>query len=1066
MPPSTPSIGTRSSFEIRFPARDVARQAWSTPDIAALAAERGRPYALRELARRAAAAPLTGHEVRWRPGELVALSLIAEVQRALIGHYCDEENQGAMGEAIAYLEEGRPGAPLAPTMTTFGAAFPETSPLERDPGVAELISVRLLVENPAAAPYVALFDDTPLTARPQYPAVVQTLESYFETLPDYGGLGVSLFGVLRSAMKAHPDSLRAQLAFIRERFARLLPSWLVAELVVAGDVLAEEEAARGVGHGPIEPLSFGGRDEYENFTPDRDWMANVVLLAKSTYVWLDQLSRTYDTPVERLDQIPDAELDRLARFGITGLWLIGVWERSTASKTIKQWRGNPEALASAYSLHDYAVAHDLGGDDSWWDLHRRCRERGIRLATDMVPNHTGLDSRWMVDHPDYFLQVDQAPYPNYRFTGADLCPDPAVSVHIEDGYWNHTDAAVVFKLYDHRDGRERYIYHGNDGTSMPWNDTAQIDYLNAEAREAVIQKILHVARMSSIIRFDAAMTLAKQHVQRLWYPLPGHGGAIPSRSEHALTQADFDRAMPAEFWREVVDRVQEEVPDTLLLAEAFWLMEGYFVRTLGMHRVYNSAFMHMLRDEDNAKYRQTIKNVLEFSAEVLKRFVNFMNNPDEETAVEQFGKGDKYIGTALLLVTLPGLPMIGHGQVEGFSEKYGMEYRKAYRDERVDAELVARHEREIFPLMRMRHVFSDANEFALYDFQSGDGHVNEDVFAYSNRAGEERAVIVYQNAFKETSGWVKRAVPTRRGGSDAPLVHLTLLEALGIPADAGLVAFREQRSGLWYLRYSGELADRGLYVTLHAYQSLVFLDWRVVPTEGRWIALHDQLGGAGVADLGRAVRNLELTAERDAFRRLACDDPAAPEDVALLLALAEEAELDADVATELLDDLAALAKRTLPAGTRDLSRALTVLRTLPAAVADDADLYALTAEIDEHDQEARAVRLVATSEDELGPVVRDAEALLGVNTHDGVRWFDGEAMDGLKRVWIAWRTAAGEWTEDDAEALDAALDAAAYRYDPLLTTLGVGVDDDDDEPATSDDAAAEDSEAAEHEPSA
>ena len=53
--------------------------------------------------------------------------------------------------------------------------------------------------------------------------------------------------------------------------------------------------------------------------------------------------------------------------------------------------------------------------------------------------------------------------------------------------------------------------------------------------------------------------------------------------------------MPEEFWREVVDRVAAEAPDTLLLAEAFWLMEGYFVRTLGMHRVYNSAFMNMLK---------------------------------------------------------------------------------------------------------------------------------------------------------------------------------------------------------------------------------------------------------------------------------------------------------------------------------------------------------------------------------------------------------------------------------------------------------------------------------------
>ena len=41
---------------------------------------------------------------------------------------------------------------------------------------------------------------------------------------------------------------------------------------------------------------------------------------------------------------------------------------------------------------------------------------------------------------------------------------------------------------------------------------------------------------------------------------------------------------PWRAWREVVERVRQETPDTLLLAEAFWMMEGYFVRTLGMHR--------------------------------------------------------------------------------------------------------------------------------------------------------------------------------------------------------------------------------------------------------------------------------------------------------------------------------------------------------------------------------------------------------------------------------------------------------------------------------------------------
>ena len=96
-----------------------------------------------------------------------------------------------------------------------------------------------------------------------------------------------------------------------------------------------------------------------------------------------------------------------------------------------------------------------------------------------------------------------------------------------------------------------------------------------------------------------------------------------------------------------------------------------------MHRVYNCAFMHMLRDEDNAGYRQVIRDTLEFDPAILGRFVNFLTNPDERTAVEQFGTGDKDFGVATLLATLPGLPMLGHGQVEGFGERYGMEFRRA-----------------------------------------------------------------------------------------------------------------------------------------------------------------------------------------------------------------------------------------------------------------------------------------------------------------------------------------------------------------------------------------------------
>jgi len=403
---------------------------------------------------------------------------------------------------------------------------------------------------------------------------------------------------------------------------------------------------------------------------------------------------------------------------------------------------------------------------------------------------------------------------------------------------------------------------------MPWNDTAQLNYLIPEVREAVIQTILHVARHFPIIRFDAAMTLAKKHFQRLWFPLAEEAGAIPSRAEHSMTREQFDAVFPLEFWREVVDRVAAEVPDTLLLAEAFWLMEGYFVRTLGMHRVYNSAFMNMLKQEENQKYRQTIKNVLEFSPEILQRFVNFMNNPDEDTAEAQFGKDDKYFGVAALLVTMPGLPMVGHGQVEGYTEKYGMEYRRAYYDELPNEGLVQRHEREIFPLMRRRHIFSGARDFAFYDFMTSDGWVDENVFAYSNRHGSECALLVYQNAFRDTRGRVHWSVARNEGNVDSvDLRQQNIAEALGLhTADNCYYIYKDARTGLEYLEHARRIRDEGIYVTLGAYQYVAYIDWRAVfDVDLSWGRLHASLEGKGVPSIDEAYQELHLAPVLEPF---------------------------------------------------------------------------------------------------------------------------------------------------------------------------------------------------------
>ncbi|HUY80590.1 MAG TPA: alpha-amylase family glycosyl hydrolase [Acidobacteriaceae bacterium] len=844
---------------------------------------------------------------------LFAMGLIDELNHALVALYRKQIDPAVLTEAMRWFGAQAQPRELEQLLLQFTEEFPNTTIYRgevtaaewlkgstdgtpnREAALEELLMLWLANTNPAFKPFRELFEDAKLREKTIYKSVTATFPDYFSTRPPLDPEVGSLLDALQAPMLASPDSLTGQLEYIREKWTQHLGEDL-KRVLLAIDVMREEDLAIWLRFHPPGPdwhrhgaptwgmagfvgdefVGFeeefgpGGRrryasdyqaplNEYEAFSHDQAWMPNVVMIAKSTYVWLEQLSKKYKRHIHRLDQIPDEELQLLAEGGITALWLIGLWERSTASQTIKRLRGQHDAVASAYSLKGYSIAQDLGGYEAFDNLKHRAARFGLRMASDMVPNHMGIDSDWVIEHPDWFLHRWENPFPSYSFNGPDLSNDSRVEIKIEDHYYDQTDAAVVFRLRHHHDSATRFMYHGNDGTSFAWNDTAQLDYSKADVREHVIQTILHVARLSPIIRFDAAMVLAKRHVQRLWFPLPGAGGSIPSRAESAISQEQFDALMPHEFWREVVDRVAAEVPGTLLLAEAFWLLEGYFVRTLGMHRVYNSAFMNMLRDEENAKYRSYLKKTIEFDPDILKRYVNFMSNPDERTSIDQFGTGDKCFGVATMLATLPGLPMFGHGQIEGFTERYGMEFKQARMEELPNEELVAKHQRYIAPLLYRRWLFAESTNFVLYDYWTGYGTVDENVFAYSNRVGDQRALILYNNSYGTTHGTIHVSAATMDKATGS-LKQTRLGDGLGLAGYDTVVAYRDYVTGLEYLRRGIDFHHHGLTVGLHGYQRVVLLDWRELrpSMEYPWDRLCDALRGEGVQSVDAALSMLRL----------------------------------------------------------------------------------------------------------------------------------------------------------------------------------------------------------------
>jgi len=810
----------------------------------------------------------------YKSSDLNALALIEKINHFLIKKYLLEADNLAFRSTLHRVTETYGKDQIDKIFKEFNANFSGAADFDLDSHVdtvplrelllEEVILLKICNNNPAASPYKELFDDAQLVENSSYTPVFYSMLEHFDETPSFGPSRSNLIKLLMEPALKHPHSLRAQIEYMKDTWPVLTDEFLLM-LLKGIDMISEQNKASFDGPGPTAVMDFGNihgivEDDTPNFSRDSNWMPEVILLAKNALVWLDQLSRDYKREIHSLHQIPDEELDIMASRGINCLWLIGIWNRSNASKEIKKRCGNPDAVSSAYSLYSYDISYEIGGWDSLADLRNRCGARGIRLASDMVPNHTGIDSEWTRSRPHWFIQTDRPPFPSYTYNSENLSEEPGIGIYLEDHYYDKSDAAVTFKRVNFHTGEERYIYHGNDGTTMPWNDTAQLDFLQHEVREAVIEQILHVARNFPVIRFDAAMTLAKKHIQRLWYPEQGKGGDIASRSNFAMSQEEFENAVGGEFWKEVVSRVASEAPDTLLLAEAFWMMEGYFVRNLGMHRVYNSAFMNMIMNEENDKYRDTIKNTLNYDRKILKRFVNFMNNPDEETAAVQFGTGDKYFGVLTLMLTMPGLPMIGHGQIEGYREKYGMEFKKPLWDEYPDPDLVERHEKEIFPILRKRSLFVSAKHFRLYDLIGEHGKVNENVFAYSNRNKDDQVLVLYNNSFERASGFINfSAQYIENNDNESSYLSNSLGESLNLTNDGDYYClFKEIKSDSWYIRNNQEIYNNGLYVQLDGYNSQVFTEIHQIKNSGsnHIGEIAAKLNGSGTKDLDREYREM------------------------------------------------------------------------------------------------------------------------------------------------------------------------------------------------------------------
>lgn len=367
----------------------------------------------------------------------------------------------------------------------------------------------------------------------------------------------------------------------------------------------------------------------------------------NTRAWLTELSRKLSRRAT-LDDIPDAELDRLAAMGFDWIWMLSVWQTGLAGQRIS--RSNPEwrhefqetlpdlreedIPGSGFAITGYTVHKDLGGDAALARLRERLRKRGQRLLLDFVPNHTGLDHPWVETHPEYYIWA----------TELDLARAPRNYTRVQ------------------RKNGDLLLALGRDPYFPGWPDALQLNYGNPATQSAMIDELVKISGQCDGVRCDMAMLVLPDVFQRTW------------------------GIRPEPFWQKALKAVRAKVKDFCFMAEVYWDLE-WTLQQQGFDYTYDKRLYDRLRDHHARPVREHLHADLDYQ----NKMARFLENHDEPRAAATFPHAI-HEAAAVITFLSPGLRFFHQGQLEGRQKRISPHLGRA-PEEPVDQELLQFYDR-------------------------------------------------------------------------------------------------------------------------------------------------------------------------------------------------------------------------------------------------------------------------------------------------------------------------------------------------------------------------------------
>jgi hypothetical protein len=432
---------------------------------------------------------------------------------------------------------------------------------------------------------------------------------------------------------------------------------------------------------------------------------------------LTELSRSRGLPAT-LDDISDAELDRLAGMGFDWIWFLSVWQTGPAAQRIsrsnRQWRREfqetlpdlreDDIAGSGFAISGYTVHRKLGGDAALARLRTRLRQRGLRLMLDFVPNHMAPDHPWTDEHPDYFVHGSEA----------DLARSPQNYCRVQ------AKPGPLLLAY----GRDPYF----DG----WPDTLQLNYGNPDLQQSMIGELERIAAQCDGVRCDMAMLVLPEVFERTWG-----------------IRTDL-------FWPRAIESVRRKHPDFLFMAEVYWDME-WTLQQQGFDYTYDKRLYDRLRERHARPVREHFGAGLDFQDKLSR----FLENHDEPRAAATFAP-EVHAAAAVLTYLSPGLRFFHQGQFEGRRTRISPHLVRG-PNEPVDGELAQFYAR-LLPVLR-RPMVRDGRWSLLECFPAWHANPTSDNFIACRweRNPREWLCVVVNYSPQQSQCFVRMSFPELSG---------------------------------------------------------------------------------------------------------------------------------------------------------------------------------------------------------------------------------------------------------------------------------------------------------------